>query len=172
MTVKKKLQISIESLRQTGRWLRNEFPRRHLLAGGIVCAALAVLTVTSPDQRTPAVTITETVPINLKHQDAAPISAEIDLKWQTESVKSGDNLSALFFRAGLSAQDVHKMTSSQDGASLGNLFPGESLRFGLDQHGTLQQLDYIKTPLEKYVFSRHGSYGSIRFTYPRENLER
>ena len=162
MTVKKKLQIIIESLRQAGRWLRNQFPRRHLLAAGIVCAALTVLTVTSPDQRTPAVTITETVPINLKHQNAAPISAEIDLKWQTESVKSGDNLSALFFRAGLSAQDVHKMTSSQDGASLGNLFPGESLRFGLDQHGTLQQLDYIKTPLEKYVFSRHGSHYSAK----------
>ena len=153
--MKNKLQIITKSLRQAVRWLRSEFPRQNLLAAGTVCAALTVLTVTSHDQRTPAITITETVPINLKHQDAAPISAEIDLKWQTESVKSGDNLSALFFRAGLSAQDVHRMTSSQDGASLDNLFPGESLRFGLDKSGALQQLDYIKTPLEKYVFSRH-----------------
>ncbi len=154
--LKSTIQEFIDNIHRCAQWLVNEFPRKNLLAAVAVSACLMVLAVSSTDKQTSVITITETVPLTLKKLDAAPIDTEVDLKWQTETVKSGDNLSTLFFRAGLSAQDVHKMTASQDGASLGNLFPGELLRFGLDQAGTLQQLDYIKTPLEKYVFSRRG----------------
>ena len=39
--------------------------------------------------------------------------------------------------------------------SLRNLYPGESLRFGIDAQGRLSELHYIKSALERYVFKKH-----------------
>ena len=77
----------------------------------------------------------------------------VDLTWKEQTVASGDNLSTLFYRAGLNDLDVYRISQTKQGKSLRNLFPGEILRFGIDSSGKLVEMRYEKTPLEAYIFS-------------------
>jgi murein DD-endopeptidase MepM/ murein hydrolase activator NlpD len=74
------------------------------------------------------------------------------LEWQEITVESGDNLSLLFPRAGLSARDVYNVAQSGDGIKpLLNLKPGQVLRFGLSQVEnvpTLEKLELKLSPVE------------------------
>lgn len=82
-----------------------------------------------------------------------------ELLWREQTVSYGDNLSTLFQRAKLTPRDVYEISSLKAGKSLRNLFPGESLRFGVDAEGQLQELQYIKNPLERIVFKKaDGNY--------------
>ena len=96
--------------------------------------------------------------LNLNHQlenNDTPLDqiSDINLTWKEQTVASGDNLSTLFYRAGLNDLDVYRISQSKQGKSLRNLFPGEVLRFGLDPNGKLIEMRYEKTPLEAYIFS-------------------
>jgi murein DD-endopeptidase MepM/ murein hydrolase activator NlpD len=51
---------------------------------------------------------------------------------------------------------VYEISSLKTGKSLRNLFPGETLRFGVDAEGQLQELQYIKNPLKRIVFKKVG----------------
>ncbi len=70
-------------------------------------------------------------------------------------VKSGDNLSLIFGRAGLSAQDVYRVSRSEPQSPLlGNLYPGYILEFYLDDDQDLESLIISKNKLERIEFSR------------------
>ena len=79
---------------------------------------------------------------------------DLQLMWQEHLVGRGDNLSTLSQRAKFSAKDVYEISSSPNGKSLRNLYPGEKLRFGVNDNGQLIELHYVKTPLESQVFIR------------------
>jgi len=65
------------------------------------------------------------------------------IKWQTESVKTGDNLSNIFKRLGLSPQLLHKVVSLDDNTKLlTRLKPGEVIAYQLDQEQQLAALKY------------------------------
>jgi murein DD-endopeptidase MepM/ murein hydrolase activator NlpD len=75
-------------------------------------------------------------------------------EWKQVTVKSGDNLSLIFPKVGLSARDVYNV--AQTGKSIKpllNLKPGQELHFGLtkDEEGQtqLKQLDLIFSPIKK-----------------------
>lgn len=80
------------------------------------------------------------------------------LTWQEITVESGDNLSLIFPKAGLSARDVYNVAQSGDSIKpLLNLKPGQTLRFGLSQHGdatTLQKLELKLSPIETLQLSK------------------
>ena len=78
------------------------------------------------------------------------------INWKEQTVASGDNLSRLFYRAGLNDLDVYRISSANLGKSLRNLFPGEVLRFGIDSENKLIEMRYEKSSLESYVFSAKG----------------
>jgi murein DD-endopeptidase MepM/ murein hydrolase activator NlpD len=78
------------------------------------------------------------------------------INWKEQTVASGDNLSRLFYRAGLNDLDVYRISRANLGKSLRNLFPGEVLRFGIDSERRLIEMRYEKSPLEAYVFSAKG----------------
>lgn len=80
-------------------------------------------------------------------------AADIYINWKKQMVASGDNLSTLFYRAGLNDLDVYRISQAKEGKSLLNLFPGEVLRFGLDSTGKLLEMRYEKTPLDIYSFT-------------------
>ena len=64
-------------------------------------------------------------------------------------MRSGDNLSLIFKRAGFDNRDVHNVVSqAADGKSLARIFPGQTIEFRADQQGELQALRYVKSPLE------------------------
>ncbi len=76
------------------------------------------------------------------------------LDWKEVTVKSGDNLSIIFPKVGLSARDVYNV--AQTGKSIKpllNLKPGQELRFGLstdtDGKTALKKLELIFSPIKK-----------------------
>jgi murein DD-endopeptidase MepM/ murein hydrolase activator NlpD len=130
-----------------------------------------------PDSDTPAspnssASISQTLDLSLKLQAATPqtptqpkIQIKTD-KWTSVTVKSGDSLSTLFQRIGLSAQDVYQVDKATNkSTSLRRLFPGDSLDFVIiDQE--LQKVRHIKSPLEQTLITRQaaGNYSAETIT--------
>lgn len=78
-------------------------------------------------------------------------------------VSTGDNLSILFDKAGLSAQDVLDVTSSStDPDTLTDLHPGDRLAFEIADDLTLISFEVIKSRLESFTFQRNADG---RYTY-------
>ncbi|MDC9725410.1 MAG: peptidoglycan DD-metalloendopeptidase family protein [Gammaproteobacteria bacterium] len=93
--------------------------------------------------------------------ETANIEAEIN--WQELTVKSGDNLSLIFPRVGLSARDVYNVAKlGKDIKPLLNLKPGQTIRFNIkEKNGTkyLQQLQLKLNPIKTFsVTSLNDSY--------------
>ena len=139
-------------------------PRRLALLA--LCAyALAVLFDPRPDSISSEQSIQEN--LNIEHQiisgdDSTDNQPSLELSWQALSVASGDNLSTLFFRAGLSSADVYQISASREGTSLRNLYPGEKLHFGIDKHGQLIEMRYEKSALEFFIFTASNNGYSSR----------
>lgn len=94
---------------------------------------------------------------------AAPMLADEivpleDSSWQNVVVKSGDNLSVIFSKVGLSDQDLFRVLNSSEEANILNrLYPGYELDFMIPEAGELEQLRVLKSPLEGFVFKRSES---------------
>jgi len=74
--------------------------------------------------------------------------------WQHVEVESGDNLSTIFSRVGLSDRELFHVVNSHDEAKvLNRIYPGYQLSFLIPQPGVLEQLKVLKSPMEGYVFS-------------------
>lgn len=79
-------------------------------------------------------------------------------EWTDLEVQSGDNLSAIFTKVGLSAQDMYKvLNSTEDAKVLNRLYPGYQLSFHIPEAGKLAQLKVLKSPLEGYLFTLNDS---------------
>lgn len=129
--------------------------RRYLLLIAACTFVLAIACDPRPDSFSSAEAVLET--LDIKNQigtDASSETPAIDLIWKSQTVTSGDNLSTLAQRAGLSAQEVYLISRSKQGKSLRNLFPGEIIRFAIDStNGDLVEMQYEKSPLESYLFT-------------------
>ncbi|MEX0962970.1 MAG: peptidoglycan DD-metalloendopeptidase family protein [Pseudohongiellaceae bacterium] len=89
--------------------------------------------------------------------EAAPILEDVSL-WQNVEVKSGDNLSAIFTKVGLSDQDLFRVLNSSDEAKvLNQVYPGYKLDFLIPDDGKLEQLRLLKSPLEGYLFTLNNN---------------
>ncbi len=76
--------------------------------------------------------------------------------WLTETVKSGDNLSTIFQRVGLSDRSLYELINSNRAAKqLTKLHPGQHLSFAI-KNGQLDGLRYQKDPLLRIDFHRSG----------------
>jgi murein DD-endopeptidase MepM/ murein hydrolase activator NlpD len=142
----------------------NVFPRRHLIAASVVSCCLLILIIypvtdAEANRRISEQLVLPTEPVTANiTPEAIPTPT---LRWVEQSVGTGDSLSLLFSRAGLSAADVYKVSSSIDGKLLRNLYPGEFFRFGLNKTGVLEELHYIQSKLVSRVYSLEGnSYSS------------
>lgn len=84
-----------------------------------------------------------------------PVSA-----WREMEIQTGDNLSAVFSKVGLSAQDLHTILNSNEEAKILNrVYPGYQLSFHIPEPGKLTQLKVLKSPLEGYLFTlNNGRY--------------
>ena len=80
------------------------------------------------------------------------LTTEVTLSWQEVTVKSGDNLSLIFPRVGLSARDVYNVAQlGKDIKPLLNLKPGQKIRFGYvteNNSKTLHQLQLKLSPTQ------------------------
>lgn len=74
-------------------------------------------------------------------------------------VRTGDNLSLIFDRVGLTPQDVYRVSnSSGDISILSQLYPGYRLAFHIDDAGNLNELEVIISPLESFNFELNEAY--------------
>ena len=149
-----------------GRWQQTFYLLRPLAIKMITLRGIAVVAILAwvlaimldprPDSISSEASISETLNLDDQLQDNEALleqTSNIFITWKELTVTSGDNLSTLFYRAGLNDLDVYRISQAQQGKSLRNLFPGEALRFGLDSNGKLVEMRYEKTPLEAYIFT-------------------
>lgn len=88
--------------------------------------------------------------------DSTTARAVADTRLYLE-VGTGDSLSLIFSRAGISAREVQAITnSSPETRYFADLRPGDRLAFSMSSTQDLQSLEIIKSPLVSYVFTRIG----------------
>ena len=145
--------------------------RGHLLAAGAiaVCVGLAAILLPSDDdgvdaqgqlasQGNPAPTVTpaeagapeaDDHTANIAAVSAAPAAP----LWNEITVKSGDNLSLIFKRAGYSDRDIYRITKkAPEGKSLTRIFPGQTIAFRADDGGKLLAVRHIISALETVTY--------------------
>jgi murein DD-endopeptidase MepM/ murein hydrolase activator NlpD len=82
--------------------------------------------------------------------------------WRNIEVESGDSLSAIFTKVGLSNQDLFRVLNSSDEAKvLNRLYPGYQLDFKIPGEGELEQLRVLKSPLEGYLFTLNENHYDV-----------
>lgn len=155
--------------------LSKHYPRNHIMLASALGLGLMITMVFAPDESAHGARInpTPTLPTaqDLKIDAANALAAAnpmADLviedstlqssEWTDLEVQSGDNLSAIFTKVGLSAQDMYKVLNSNDEAKvLNRLYPGYQLSFHIPEAGKLSQLKVLKSPLEGYLFTLNDS---------------
>jgi len=71
------------------------------------------------------------------------------------TIRSGDSLSSLFNRAGLSDRDLYQVINeAPEAGALRRIMPGQQVSFGLDAEGQLQQLIYQRDKLSSLNIER------------------
>lgn len=89
--------------------------------------------------------------------EVQPIVENVTL-WRNIEVKSGDNLSTIFSKVGLSDQDLFRVLNSSDKAKvLNQVYPGYQLDFLIPPEGELKQLRLLKSPLEGFLFTLNNN---------------
>lgn len=167
----------------TRQFVSKYYPRDHLyMAGalGALCLILLLIPAGEKGAAVPNQTTQISIPVSLDQSEAPTaeiatpeLQAEFDLEdfvvmeepelgditvWQNVEVQSGDNLSAIFTKVGLTDQDVYRVINSSDEAKILNrLYPGYQLDFMIPEQGQLEQLRVLKSPLEGYLFKRSDS---------------
>lgn len=103
-----------------------------------------------------ALTLKETTESDVFAASTAHDEFNESLHWQYIEVNRGDALSNLFRRANVSQQTMLQILALGDiTKTLTRLFPAETLEFGLDEAGQLQELRYAISRLETLRVYRH-----------------
>ncbi|MFK7830502.1 MAG: peptidoglycan DD-metalloendopeptidase family protein [Congregibacter sp.] len=84
--------------------------------------------------------------------------------WEEFIVRSGDNLSLLFKRAGFSTADVYRIVhTAPQGRGLERIYPGQSLSFLRDEDGGLAAVKHTLDDLQSVIYRRmDGGFSSER----------
>lgn len=76
------------------------------------------------------------------------------LEWTTLTVRSGDTLASLFDRIGVGREVIHALVrSGKAGDRLNRIYPGNTIRVGLEPDGTVGRVEYTFAPEKRAVFS-------------------
>lgn len=160
-------------------------PKANVLWGGssllvLVLLAQLFLNDGTPDEAStanpvvdPLVLATTQVAWDAMSEGQQPVSREKPLDWDDITVRSGDNLSLIFKRAGFSDRDVINVTSSQNGKALRKIFPGQLIGFAADNDRQLLAVRHIESPLKQTVYTRNdGQFLSEVITRETETRQR
>ena len=98
---------------------------------------------------------------------------EPPIVWNDITVRTGDNLSLIFNRAGFSDRDVYDVTSSKKGGALRKIFPGQLIGFAANEENALVAVRHIESPLKQTVYSKsEGQFVSEIITRETQARER
>lgn len=151
------------------------FPRQHIIVlGGLVALLLLsqfLLHIPSHKQRLELQIAAEkfTPPVPVIQKKAA---AE-GWQWREEKVRSGDNLSHIFKRVGVSDAILDRILHCDSRAEqLQQIYPGNLFRFAFDENHTLMALQYAPSKLEQFNILRNedGSF-SLERIYKQPDIQ-
>lgn len=102
---------------------------------------------------TSAPVVTQSVPVNTQpdtvpaQEPVQPSMPEIAENWVKYKIGSGDTLSALFKKAGLTSRDVYNVTSAaRHNKGLSRIYPGQTIAFVIE-NGELKKLRLTRSKL-------------------------
>lgn len=138
---------------------------RHVAGLLLVCLALALsMHVYVPDPERAAHTsdtlIASTSPAAANIEPPSPPPPEQPASsgeppWTEQVVRSGDNLSLIFKRAGYNDRDLHDVVNqSSEGKALAHIYPGQVIAFQADDTGALAAVRHVRSPLESVSYRR------------------
>jgi murein DD-endopeptidase MepM/ murein hydrolase activator NlpD len=155
--------------------LKNNFPPVHLAAASICGLILGITLLLLPSENVSATRelrdhksapertsnslalqfsnahTQENTPASLIAHEQGSSTDQTPDNWVIYSVQKDDNLTSLFRRAGLSAQDVHYVSqATSKGKELSRLYPGEKLAFQV-ANGRLKKIKYQVNALKTIV---------------------
>ncbi|MFT7289409.1 MAG: murein DD-endopeptidase MepM/ murein hydrolase activator NlpD [Halieaceae bacterium] len=162
--------------------------RHHLIAVAAISALVALIAIVTPSGDVKAkrsAEETRLLPIAIDQPlaliETAAETAEVDIgtsvdglseapeppatqPWEEFVVRSGDNLSLLFKRAGFSNADVYRIVhTAPQGRSLERIFPGQNLTFLRDETGDLAAITHTVDALQSVTYRRmDGGFSSER----------
>lgn len=86
---------------------------------------------------------------------------EPEKQWREQTVRSGDNLSLVFKRAGFDNRDVHRVVyETPEGRELERIYPGQSVAFLAAEDDSLAGVRLVVSPLETLTY-RRGEDGTF-----------
>lgn len=158
-------------------------PRRHLLAVVFLLIVMSLAVLLGPKEpeaqkETIAIPLTQNILPEISQEIESTTSAQQALppveiqpvgpQWKEYQIQSGDNLSILFRRAGLSDKDIYELTKkAPEAKDLRRIRPGQGLAF-LVEEGKLQGLKYKINRLDSINFSRSED---DKFIFEKINLK-
>ncbi|GHD18380.1 hypothetical protein GCM10007052_25660 [Halioglobus japonicus] len=150
--------------------------RNHLTLGLAVAGCLAIgLGLSGNDESAPesqdVATLEPVTPPEIASPEVAPAppapALPAEAPWVEDTVRSGDNLSLIFERAGYTKRDVHRVvTEPEHGKGLARIHPGQTIAFQAGNNGELAGVKHVKSRLETVLYRLDGD------TYTSEILER
>lgn len=104
----------------------------------------------------------------------APADVDPTPQWEEFVVRSGDNLSLIFKRAGFSDVDVYRIVhTAPQGRALERLYPGQTMAFLRDADGALAAVRHVVDELQTVTYRRmDGGFSAernVREPRPRQN---
>ena len=156
---------------QARHFIRKHYPRDHLYIAGALTVLVALLLMFPESDQMPVDPVQASIPspvplgqaaayseLNLSDyvvdSSSEPVITDITV-WKNIQVESGDSLSAIFTKVGLSNQDLFRVLNSSDEAKILNrIYPGYQLDFMIPDQGQLEALRVFKSPLEGSISSR------------------
>ncbi|TKB54769.1 peptidoglycan DD-metalloendopeptidase family protein [Ferrimonas aestuarii] len=141
-----------------------QLPRPHKL--GVMSAfGLIALMLILPSGKELAAEFVEPLPLNQRlplevNVSSSPVTIQASLDWSNYTLGSGDNLAKLFDRAGLSPQQLYRITQLPIAKKrLSKVKPGQTIELGRDDRGELQELRYaIDRKQTLIIKSEDGEY--------------
>jgi len=155
--------------------LRTQLPTVHLIAVSACVFILGLTLVMLPSQQVeatrgdipaPPLTIHAVIdgadinnldtnkPTTNEHEATIPeVVADIPENWTSYTVGSGDNLTSMFYKAGLTARDVYNAANAdKKGKAFSRLYPGQTISF-LIKDGTLSKLRHTESELKQTLLT-------------------
>ena len=158
------------------RFLEDCYPREHLYAAGALILVILIFFALPQEEGNeifPGEPNKISIPIrSVSSEDSQRTTPElsytqegvtsriltpIEDSWQNFVIKSGDNLSEIFSKVGLTDQDLFRvLNSSEEAQILNRIYPGYELGFLVLNPGELDKLMVLKSPLEGLIFVRES----------------
>ena len=149
------------------------FPLRFLLPlGGLAIATTLFAMVLAPPAKRAAVPLE--IPAQFKAESTAVESTPPAPEPLLVTIRSGDTLSGIFDRVGLSQQELHRLLQQKEARErLRSIRPGKKLSFELGEENRLQRLSYLIDPTQTFEVRRDGdSFRTATIQHPLERRTR